>query len=72
MSNQQNKPQVHEGTDTKNIFVDVGDGKKVPLSSINKPHQVVIDPKFDKPKIDPKDFPQVESNLEERTKDINK
>lgn len=72
MSNQQNKPQVQQGTNAENILVDVGDGKKVPLSSINKPHQVVIDPKFDKPQIDPKAFPEVESNLEERTKDLNK
>lgn len=48
-----------------NLMVNMG-GKQVPFSSINKPHHVVIDPKYHKPQVDANSFPDVEPEAKAR------
>lgn len=70
--NQQKTPgfaaDPQEGKDPSKILVDL-DGKKVPLSSINKPHHVVdplLHPAGNKPVPNPETFPDVEPEAKER------
>lgn len=52
-----------------NLFVKIG-GKTVPLSLINKPHHVVVDPHHHKPAVDPKTFPDVEPEAKQREAEL--
>lgn len=66
---QQDQSNFKINEDSKGSFqdaiVDVN-GKQVPLSSINKPHHVIIEPKDHQPNIEASLFPDIEPEARER------
>lgn len=54
-----------ENLNPDNLFVNIG-GKLVPFSLINKPHNVVVQPKDHHAPINTKDFPDIEPEAKER------
>lgn len=52
-----------------NMMVNIG-GKSVPFGKINKPHAVVMDPSRHKPRIDPKDFPDLTDEAKAREAEL--
>ncbi|RLV95783.1 Protein CASP [Spathaspora sp. JA1] len=55
--------------DPENLIVNMG-GRQVPFSKINKPHNVVLEPKYHKPNVNPESFPDIEPEAKQREEEL--
>ncbi|KAK6461762.1 hypothetical protein DFJ63DRAFT_314392 [Scheffersomyces coipomensis] len=62
-------PEDLKNLDPENLIVNMN-GRQVPFSQINKPHNVVLNPGQHKPKIDVASFPDLEPAAKEREAEL--
>ncbi|EGW33215.1 uncharacterized protein SPAPADRAFT_60554 [Spathaspora passalidarum NRRL Y-27907] len=69
MSNKDAKQDDKSNYDPENLIINMG-GKQVPFSEINKPHNVVLEPKQHKPVVSADAFPDIEPEAKQREEEL--